>query len=134
VIVSDTNVLAYLLVTSERSAAARKLRRVDREWAAPPVWRSELRNVLVKHMRQGTLTRDAAILVMEQAEQVLRRREYHVTSADVLKLAARSRCSAYDCEFVALAQQLRVPLVTADRQLLAEFPSIAMSLEARTAQ
>jgi predicted nucleic acid-binding protein len=47
-----------------------------------------------------------------------------------LQLAAESGCSAYDCEFVALARDLEVPLVTADRQLLAAFPSTAVSPEA----
>jgi predicted nucleic acid-binding protein len=40
-----------------------------------------------------------------------------VASQQVLELAIRSRCSAYDCEFIALAQDLRVPFVTADRQV-----------------
>lgn len=31
-------------------------------------------------------------------------------------------CSAYDCEFVWLVRDLRVPLVTADRQLIGAFP------------
>ena len=39
---------------------------------------------------------------------------------------ATSHCSAYDCEFVALALELEVPLVTADRQLLRSFPRIAV--------
>jgi predicted nucleic acid-binding protein len=43
-----------------------------------------------------------------------------------IHLAIRSRCSAYG-EFVALAQDLRVPFVTADRQVLAAFPSTAVS-------
>jgi predicted nucleic acid-binding protein len=36
----------------------------------------------------------------------------------------------YDCEFVALAQHLDVPLVTADKKILREFPAIAKSLDA----
>jgi predicted nucleic acid-binding protein len=46
----------------------------------------------------------------------------------VLRLAMESRCSAYDCEFVALAQDLGIPLVTVDRRLLNAFPSIAVSI------
>jgi len=38
-------------------------------------------------------------------------------------LAASSGCSAYDCEFVAAAQQLDAPLVTADRALRKGFPA-----------
>jgi predicted nucleic acid-binding protein len=48
-------------------------------------------------------------------------------SHHVLSLAAQSGCSAYDCEFVALAQDLRVPLVTTDRQILKAFPTVAVS-------
>jgi predicted nucleic acid-binding protein len=46
----------------------------------------------------------------------------------VLRLVARSNCPAYDCEFVALADAERVQLVTVDRQILHEFPEIAISL------
>jgi len=55
--------------------------------------------------------------------------EFSVSSLDVLKLAAQSRCSAYDCEYVALARELNVPLVTTDRQILSDFPDTSISLE-----
>ena len=52
-----------------------------------------------------------------------------VASEQVLQLATSSRCSAYDCEFVAAAQQLGVPLVNEDRAILAAFPHLARSLD-----
>ena len=52
-------------------------------------------------------------------------REEVVRSERVLQLVASSRCSAYDCECVAAAQQLGVPLITADRALLEAFPAVA---------
>lgn len=52
-----------------------------------------------------------------------------VVSSDVLRLAARSGCSAYDCEFVALAKELGIALVTVDREVLRESPGVAVRLE-----
>jgi predicted nucleic acid-binding protein len=46
-----------------------------------------------------------------------------------LDLAISSKCSAYDAEFVVLARDLRVPLVTTDKELLAKFPDIAVAPE-----
>lgn len=39
----------------------------------------------------------------------------------------QSGCSPYDCEFVALAQDLEVPLVTNDLQIHKAFQTIAVS-------
>jgi predicted nucleic acid-binding protein len=44
-------------------------------------------------------------------------------------LAAGSTCSAYDCEFVALAQELGTVLVTMDKQILRDFPDVAVSID-----
>jgi predicted nucleic acid-binding protein len=41
-----------------------------------------------------------------------------------------SDCSAYDCEFAALAMRLGVKLVTMDSKLLRAFPKYAVSLTA----
>jgi predicted nucleic acid-binding protein len=46
----------------------------------------------------------------------------------ILDLALASGCSPYDCEFVALAINKRVPLVTNDGKVLAAFPGVAVSL------
>jgi predicted nucleic acid-binding protein len=75
------------------------------------------------------MTLEAALLALHSAEEIIGGREYRVSSEKVLELAAQSRCTAYDCEYVALAQDLGVPLVTADKQVLKAFPKIAVSLE-----
>jgi predicted nucleic acid-binding protein len=56
-------------------------------------------------------------------------RNYSVSTSTVLELSQQSRCSAYDCEFVALAQQYQIPLVTMDSKVLGAFPNIAQSLQ-----
>lgn len=127
-IVVDTNIVIYFRLEGEMTAAARQVFARDARWAAPYLWRSEFRNVLAGQLRRGEISVDMAMAVAEQAESHLQGWEYHVASGDVLSYVSRSRCSAYDCEFVALAGRLGVPLVTSDKQVLTEFPKIAVSL------
>jgi predicted nucleic acid-binding protein len=121
VIVVDTNVITYLFVAGDRSNAAEALCRRDPEWAAPLLWRSEFRNVLATLIRLGRVELATAQSIQEEAERLLAPLEFAVDSSAVLELAATSGCSAYDCEFVALAEYLDVPLVSADRKLKKRF-------------
>ena len=127
-IVVDTNVVAYLLLPGPQTAAAEALLEAQPTWAAPPLWRSEWRNVLCGYLRRGSLTLEQVIALQLQAETLVIGHEEPVQSEAVLRLAASSSCSAYDCEFVAAAQQLDAPLVTADRALLKAFPALTRSL------
>ena len=54
-IVVDTNVICYLLMPGERTAAAERLYRADPEWIAPRLWLDELLNVLATSERQAFL-------------------------------------------------------------------------------
>ena len=81
------------------------------------------------YVRRDLLSLQGAQQIMDEATNLRRDREYTVTSLQVLNLVAASTCSAYDCEFVALAQDLGVPLVTVDRQILNQFPTLAISLD-----
>lgn len=127
-IVVDSNIIAYLYLPSEFSAQTEQLRAKEPQWAAPILWRSELRNVLAVYMRKNRLSFDQAFSIQTQAEILLADSEYEIPSLDVMRLVESSNCSAYDCEFVALAKRLNAKLVTADKKILNEFPDIAMSL------
>ena len=126
-IVVDTNLIAYLLITGEHTQRADAVKLRDPEWIAPLLWRSEFRNLLLLYIRQEIFDLDHAIGLLEQAEEIMLEREHTISSVEVMKLATSSGCSAYDCEFVALAQDLGVPLVTSE--VLTAFPEIAVSLE-----
>ena len=129
-IVVDTNILAYLYLPGEFTEQAEKLLSEDAEWAAPQLWRSEFRNILAGYMRRGAFDLRQAIALQREAEALLALGEYVVDSEAVLELVKNSDCSAYDCEFVALAKMLGVKLFTMDAKLLRFFPEIAMSLRA----
>lgn len=129
-IVVDTNMIGYLFLSGERSIQAEQILAKDIHWAAPLLWRSELRNVLATYLNQKLLRLEDALQIMAEAEQLMTDAEYEVTSSRVLRLSAESGCSAYDCEFVVLAEDLKAPLITSDRKLLGRFPQLALSPEA----
>jgi len=129
-IVVDTNIIAYLYLEGERSAQVEQLLEKNAQWAAPVLWRSEFRNVLALYIRKKHLSLDQAHQIMREAMLLMQGREYEIVSFHVLELVASSNCSAYDCEFVALAEDLKTSLVTVDKKILREFPQIAVSLDA----
>jgi predicted nucleic acid-binding protein len=128
-IVADTNLIAYFLVKGPHTEDAEAVFEKDRDWVAPLLWRSEFRNVLILSLRQARLTLGDALGFMNRAERLMKGQGYQADSSRVLRLAAESGCSAYDCEFVALAQDLGVPLVTADRALIEKFTPAVVSMK-----
>lgn len=126
-IVADTNLLVYLYIRGQRTGQAEAVLVQDPAWAAPLLWRSEFRNTLAGLVGRREIELEEAVRISHDAENRMAGAEYGVASQPVLHLAIRSGCSAYDCEFVALAHDLRVPFVTADRQVLAAFPATAVS-------
>ncbi|MES3006724.1 MAG: type II toxin-antitoxin system VapC family toxin [Pseudomonadota bacterium] len=129
-IVVDSNVLAYLYVAGEFTAAAESLLESDPEWVAPILWRSEFRNIMAGYIRRKQISFERAIALQAEAESLLAGGEFEVESQTVLELVRDSDCSAYDCEFVALAMKLNINLVTADKKLLRAFPKRAVKLSA----
>jgi predicted nucleic acid-binding protein len=128
-IVVDTNILAYLYLQGEHTKQTEKALIKDPEWVAPVLWRSEFRNVLAYYTRSKILKLDESLRIMNEAEILMSGGEYDISSIEVLSLAELSGCSAYDCEFIALATDLKVPLVTSDSKILKAFKGTAMSLQ-----
>ena len=127
-IVVDSNVLAYLYLPGEYSTAAEALLEQDSDWAAPILWRSEFRNILAGYMRRKAITFEQAVSLQREAESLLEGAEFELESLAVLELVRDSDCSAYDCEFIALAMKLDTKLVTMDKKLLRAFPKRAIAL------
>ncbi len=127
-IVVDTNVVAYLLLPSKYSPHAGALFKRDPEWAAPILWRSEFRSLLAGYLRRKALTFDQMLQVQAEAEALLAGNEHEVDFRRICELVRDSDCSAYDCEFVALAARLGVKVITMDGELLKAFPKHAKAL------
>ncbi len=129
VIVVDTNIVCYRWIPGSRSPDVDKALLKDPDWIVPLLWRSEFRNALAGAIRQNLITLGVAREIIDTAESHFITREFAVSSHDVLDLVANCTCSAYDCEFVALAEEQQVPLITLDREILREFPEVAISLK-----
>lgn len=127
-IVVDSNVLAYLHLPGEHTAAAETFFEQEPDWVAPSLWRSEFRNILAGYLRRGTISFDQACKLQQEAEGLLAGGEYDVESQAILELVRDSNCTAYDCEFVALALKLNTKLVTMDKKLLQAFPDRCAAL------
>ena len=118
--------LAPLFIPGERTLEAQKVLRRDSDCIAPRLWRSELRNVLATHMRTGKASLQTALEAINEAEKLMVDSEFESSSEAVLYLANQSGATAYDCEFVALAQAFDIPLLTYDRRLIKAFPETAI--------
>lgn len=127
-IIVDTNVIVNFWLPGEFTGNVERLLKKEPVWNVPILWRSEFRNVVSLYLRKKILSLDKALNIIEEAEEQLKDNEFHVSSYDVMELVSNSNCSAYDCEFAALAKYFRTKLVTTDKQILREFPSLTKSL------
>lgn len=128
-IVVDTNTIAYLYLPTAYTGSVERLLSADSAWVAPGLWRSEMRNILSTYIKAEILDLDTACNIQHQAELLMGDNEYMMDSIAVLTLAKDSGCSAYDCEFIALAMSLNSYLITADKKLLKCFPKTAMNAD-----
>jgi predicted nucleic acid-binding protein len=130
VIVADASLLAHLLIPGSETSLAEAVFGKDPEWTAPPLWRSELRSVVLKHIRVSRMTFALANTVFETALRLIGDREMSMPAPLILENAIGFKISAYDAEYVALARQLDVPLLSFDRKLRAAAPDVVSSPQA----
>lgn len=127
-IVADASLLAHFLIPSPDSALAEAVFRKDPDWCAPVLWRSELRSVLLKHIQHSGMQIELANAVMEKALLLIGDRETSGTPG-VLEAAIAFHVSAYDAEYITLARQFGIPLLTFDQKLQTAAPGIALAPE-----
>lgn len=126
-IVVDTNIIIYYFVQGDFTSAVSEVFAKESEWSAPFLWRSEFRNTMMLYLRKEILSFVQVLQITQAAQMLMDEHEFHISSGEIYRLTMNSHCSAYDCEFVALAQTLNTPLVTADQKILSNFPETAVS-------
>lgn len=128
-IVVDTNIIAYLHISGGFTPVAIQALEKDPHWIVPPLWQSEYRNVLTGYIKHNVIQLEVAIRLLDNGLNTMQDRELTPSNRLVLTLASQSSSSSYDCEFVSLARETGCKLITADKQLVRNFPDTAILLE-----
>ena len=129
-IVVDVNIVAYFLIEGEKTSSARDLLRREPDWRLPALWRHEYLNVLATFARKGGATTAEALSLWRRGVELLGPLEQSVDMESALVLATENRISAYDAQYIALAQKLQTICVTEDQRLLKTFPALTRTMQA----
>ncbi|MBU2644892.1 type II toxin-antitoxin system VapC family toxin [bacterium] len=128
-IVVDTNIISYLLIPNEKyNQSATDLLEKDTSWIAPYLWHYEFLSVLALYLRKSVIDVNQSRELYKKACEIVESRKLS-DAADVLNLTAECSLSAYDCSYVALAKETRLPLITEDKKILSEFSEVALNLK-----
>ncbi len=117
-IVVDVNILVYLFTDVPERQSVTKLRQQDPDWRLPGLWRDEFLNVLATLVRTEHLAAEDAQTLWQLAKDYCQPLESELELSAALGVAIDRGISAYDAQYLALAEQLDVMLVTNDRKLI----------------
>lgn len=126
----DVNIIAYLLIAGEKTGEARAVRDLDADWIVPDLWRDEFLNILATYVRQGGTDLESAKKLWLAAVSLFEVKESVAGSVVTLELAEQYRLSAYDVQYLAVAVEHGVILITEDQSLLRSAPQHAMTMRA----
>ncbi|MFO7988726.1 MAG: type II toxin-antitoxin system VapC family toxin [Thermodesulfobacteriota bacterium] len=128
-IVVDTNIISYLLIPNDTyNPLAEALYQKDSRWSSPILWHHEFMSVLSAYLRQNLIDADGCQMIYKEAMALVVSKPVPDCGA-ILNIVQDSSLSSYDAEFVALAMETRLPLITEDKKIVREFPDIAFSIE-----
>jgi predicted nucleic acid-binding protein len=130
VIVLDVNVVAYALIEGAHTKVARKVLELDPVWRIPGLWAHEFLNILVTYLQHSAMKPNDAVSLWNRANELLTECTLPLDPLDAMRLAIAHKIAAYDAEYLALARELGVFCVTADRELVRKAPALAKSMEA----
>lgn len=128
-IVVDTNILAYFMIRGEHSEAVDKLYGYDSDWIAPRLWLDEFLNVLATSERHGKLTESESDSILSDVSELMRDASYDVPAYRILSTSRRTGCTAYDSQYLALAEDLGLQLYTFDKKLVDKSGGLAVRPE-----
>ena len=124
----DTNIIAYLMIRGDRTAAAQQLYERDSDWCSEAFVMVEFSNVIATYVRTRALTQAQGTKLLAES-QVHLSTLHNVVNTQALESAMQFGISAYDARFISLAKQLKMKLITEDVKLRVAVPALTMSLD-----
>jgi len=126
-VVIDTNVVAYLLLGTERFAGeSSRFMSAVQQSLAPALWEAELANVVWMAIQQGVMPPEEGPSRLALAARLgIRSIPSRSLWQGALVRAVSSGVAVYDTLFVELAVRERLRLATFDRKVLKAFPDVA---------
>ena len=117
----DTNILAYLTIEGDRTAAAHQLFERDSDWCSEAFVMVEFSNVIATYVRTGALTQPQGTKLLAEAQAHIPTL-HNVVHAQALENAMQFGISACNARFISLAKQLKLKLITEDSKLRVAVP------------
>lgn len=127
-VIVDVNIVFPLFARGAMTDAAIDLLERDSTWCTEPFAMVELSNILTTYERSNLLTAGNAMEIMDRALGLLGPHFVSVTHQEALEVAMRYKITAYDARYIALAEKLRLPLITEDTRLRKAVPEATISL------
>jgi predicted nucleic acid-binding protein len=123
----DTNILAYLMIEGDRTAAAQQLFARDADWCSEAFVMVEFSNVIATYVRSRALSQAQGAQLLAEAHALVPNM-HNVDHGQALETAMQYGISVYDARLISLGRQLKLKLVTEDTKLQAAVPSWTLSL------
>lgn len=124
----DANVIVYRYVKGPFTPLAEELLRRDADWRTSSLWRFEFVSALATMLRAKLLNQTQAFNALLAATVEMSPRQMDAPQEQVLLTALRDGISAYDAQYIALAEMLNLRCITADGPLVRKTPARSILL------
>lgn len=119
-ILVDASIAAKFVLTEMDTALALELLNGEDRLAAPGIIKHEVAGAVLRRLRSGTMELEPARTACDDWHAILADGRVHLVPVEevytqAVELAFETRHALVDCFYLATAQRLHAPLVTADR-------------------
>lgn len=128
--VLDASILAQTVVKEEYTELALRLIGRLESIYAPPLILYEIGNALVTLVRRGFITKGDALRKFKSLTAIPTLNVKEPTLDKAIEIAVELQITLYDASYLALALEIGVPFITADRELYEKGREVAETIHA----